>query len=559
MSEVYPKSKRSSFYLEKILQVNLLVIFSLLVISDVLARKNVFMARFGTMIWFVSFFYLFSFALVCLKDILVKIIKGRSIVSLILLIFFLVLIGINLNQAKNLGGETLQEIGCALSQLEKSADWGFRGQCFLGYPTRGYLIPAIPSILFGRSLFSLHLGGSLFFILGVIIFSSGVLSLFKYEYTGDLVSGLVLSLVLHTHYLNQFLFYFEQSNFPFSLTMILVGLFMHYWASRKVTLLYLSGILLLYFIYSYTPALALFLFAEMFIFIMFFHRQIPKWHKILLVAIMVGTLISFATSFQFRGRIPFLVLEERNQRQLVEDVIEAGDHLLFQKETRPFVSHILTGFFVAFFLMSLTGFFGWHYILLSLYLMAVFLISVLSHGYDYYHVDFRLHRTMVVLPVFYAMLVFLLKKYPLEKVKKYLYFFIVLFFLAGFMTYRQYIVTKTQIRPLENITWLKNHLKLEGGMPTKKLYYASGPAKNIDPFNDLLLYFGLPLEEANVSEAISPDCEIRDKEGGIFLMPPSHRCYNQFLIFSQNSNRAIFHGIMNSLNDGELAVFEINK
>ena len=47
------------------------------------------------------------------------------------------------------------------------ADWGYTGKGFLGYPNRQYLIAAIPSVLFGRSVFCLHLGFAFPFLIGL--------------------------------------------------------------------------------------------------------------------------------------------------------------------------------------------------------------------------------------------------------------------------------------------------------------------------------------------------------------------------------------------------------
>ena len=73
------------------------------------------------------------------------------------LICFAVLLAIFISCIGNLAVSDINPDSCvqASAGLDSFAlpDWGYTGKGFLGYPNRQYLLAAIPSVLFGRSVF----------------------------------------------------------------------------------------------------------------------------------------------------------------------------------------------------------------------------------------------------------------------------------------------------------------------------------------------------------------------------------------------------------------------
>ena len=62
--------------------------------------------------------------------------------------------------------DATQQLGAGLDSFHV-VDWNYTGLAFLGYANRQYVLGAIPALLFGRSVFTLHLGFAGLFIIGL--------------------------------------------------------------------------------------------------------------------------------------------------------------------------------------------------------------------------------------------------------------------------------------------------------------------------------------------------------------------------------------------------------
>lgn len=136
-------------------------------------------------------------------------------------------------------------------------DFNYYGRGFIDYPARQYLIVALPALISGESIFSLHLGYAQFFILGYFLLSAGLYQHGKLSGRAANVSLYPIIFLLSTPAISEFYLIFEQTILPASLAMICIGSFLLFYkkaSTLNILLVAWCGSLLPYF---YTPAKAL--------------------------------------------------------------------------------------------------------------------------------------------------------------------------------------------------------------------------------------------------------------------------------------------------------------
>lgn len=268
--------------------------------------------------------------------------------------------------------ELAKQIACGLGIL-KNPNNGLYSICFYQYPARQFLLPALPSFLFGRNWWSLNLGGPLYFFLSWPVFVDGVVSWFSnknFESSSssmrhnsireasaklDLVhdsmpageagsNTMCLHSLFHEGifwvaltallFLNNFHFYswmsvFEQGFFPVNYSLMLVGLWLLYnspspplsMRGRKTWYLGLAGLLLLQVIHGYTTGLALVVLAWGVLLFGYklqvtsnkLQKQKGESNLWLIRTILVGTFISLFLSLSYRQDLNFAVASSKNE------------------------------------------------------------------------------------------------------------------------------------------------------------------------------------------------------------------------------------------------------
>lgn len=155
-------------------------------------------------------------------------------------------------------GESTQQVDCVLKSFFEGIDGGFHSTCMYGYPTRGYLLQAVPSMLFGRSYQALHVGGSLLLLLSLVVFSIAVLERLKYRNGADaLVSAFLLLPLSVTPFVN-YLVLSDQIILPISFAFLVVGTWLLYEESLDSKWLSLSLLWGLLAANSYPPTLTVY-------------------------------------------------------------------------------------------------------------------------------------------------------------------------------------------------------------------------------------------------------------------------------------------------------------
>lgn len=467
------------------------------------------MKEMGTYVWFFSYLYLAVFAIYSL----LYVISRRAIFTTGVIALFLFLLITNYVKPANISGEATIELTCALDQLKTSPDKGFRQTCMFGYPTRQYYLTAIPTLLFGRSLWTLSLGGSLYFILGLFIFCAGCLKFLKQHAYADIVTAGIVSAFFHFHFAMHFLFVFEQGNYPFSLALILAGSFLHFISKPRAIYLVPISLTLVYAIYSYTPSLTLIPLAMLaIIYLALAHKGYSWTIRFSLLSIIPVLLFYLSASLLFRHDINIINTQTRSPELLRQDLIKAGQDFIFNRFSEPFVSPLFIPILGLIVLASASYAFGPIPMVVSAWIVGTIVFSIVSRGYVYYGIDFRLHRASVVLPIFLVQILYLVRSLPKAKIYSYLAVFFVV--LTTGITYQLNMLNSRNTHP---------HWALISSLPqntTRSNLYLHPDVSEYVSLSDTLRYF-----RPNISVLPLPDTEnCPSEKGGIVLAPKGRAC-----------------------------------
>lgn len=303
--------------------------------------------------------------------------------------------------------EATQEVGCGLRFLEKPG-LGFAQNCFLGYPVRQYFLPALPSLVAGRSQLALNVGGVLQFVLGVIVFSSGVLVTFRRTRFAHLAALVLVTLPLHLYYVNQFLLMFEQGLYPFSIGLLAAGFFLRARALASTADTYLCGIAVTFLAYSYTPALALVPLALLGLVLTFRRPEALPASRIGRVLLFLCVAIAVYVSLTTREDVR-LTESGRPLATYLGDLVQ-GFATIFAHRNFPFSTWAFTIVLVGVLLAALFRKPGNLESLAAVWVLGVFAVAAVARGYWYYEVEFRVHRALVAVPVILLLLLAILQR-----------------------------------------------------------------------------------------------------------------------------------------------------
>ncbi|MBN8547759.1 MAG: hypothetical protein J0M12_00440 [Deltaproteobacteria bacterium] len=243
-----PTARGSNLALELLLNLLLVAVVSV----DLISPWSVEVSWHASWIWIAVHIVLFIAALGSLLKSLLRPVKFLSVIGLGIALAYLYLAMVD---ARNISHEATQQVACVLKKWAVP-DHAFGDWCFLGYPARSYYLNAFPTLLFGPSQLALNFGFASYFIIGLLAFVGGILSLFK-DRRADLVALLAVALLLHSNHFDVLLLNFEQSFVPTSYALMVAGFFLHFVSSGRSRYLTLTALALYLSIYAYTPALAL--------------------------------------------------------------------------------------------------------------------------------------------------------------------------------------------------------------------------------------------------------------------------------------------------------------
>lgn len=393
----------NKFLNSKIYKLIFTISFLVYACIELASFKLLVLGKIGFILWVFLHFLLLVFTL---KHILFQF-RKKNLFTIIVVLLLILLVFIFIKSPKNISGESTQEIACALNHLTLSRDLGFWQTCLFGYPSRIFLVPALPSFFLGRTQFALNFGESNYIFLGLLLFSAGLMYHNK-NVVNDIISSIVLLLLVHFNFFHYSLFAYQQSSAPFAISLMASGIFLVFLKKQDLESLLLLGFVVILSIFAHTPALALFgLFLAIIIYLI---RNFPlKFNnKILLFSIIMYALIIFFLSLKIRGDLKFID-ETYTLNKMANDILESFSILLFQKI--QVMTPILYSISIIFMLLSLSLFFGYRILILTLWIIFTIIAAVILKGYIYYGVDYRLQRITLIIPILLLMIHNLVSKY----------------------------------------------------------------------------------------------------------------------------------------------------
>ncbi len=420
-------------------------------IFDLLTLYNESFGNFGVYAWILSYCLIGAFAMRSLLKILKYIIEHQTYFSLVLLMIIVIIIVMHAFNINNGSLESTQQIGCTIEQLTKNADKGFRQYCFIGYPTRQYLIPALPTFIFGRSYSAINMGYAIYSLVGVVIFTSGLLIFLKKKIDAekaDIATAFGLASLLHLFFFSHILMMFEQSIFPLALGLSAAGLVLEYCVHKKGDYLIASSIMLFHLIFAYTPALALYgLGVVVFLYFMV-HPKTPRRHRLFLLFVTSASLLSMYLSMRFRvdtqhmGEESQSMFSIKNLIDFLRDFILRHDviystwsfHIVF------LMSIILSVIALLDFRKSRKD--GWKVFVIMVWIVITICYGAFVRGYVPRNPAFEIHRSLVVIPVLIPLVLYLLLPFLKHISTKFLYILLIVFFANGLMYHAAYVKDK---------------------------------------------------------------------------------------------------------------------
>jgi len=491
----------------------------------------------GFIFWFLGYFILLIYSIYSLISIFKTSLKIKSFATfyMVFLIFFLLLI--NAKNSANLSGETTQEATCFLNNLkEKNHGFWFAG-CFLGYPLRSYYLLGLPSYFFGRNLFFLHLGGILTVLITLPIFVKTLFFLLPTKKISDIFVAIIVSFLFHFHYFNHFLFLYEHGIFPLLFSLSAFSFYYQFVNKKELEKIILLGLVLQYLIFSYTTGLMTVIIILFLLFRLLFIIN-KKKHKAIVIFILIATIFSVIFSFKFRKDVKVFNFAERGFNILWEDLKSGIEHLFFQNKGTNFVSPIFHFVFIFFITAPLFGFFGRESFLLAFWIWGVIVFSILSKGYSYYAVDFRLHRTLVILPAFFYIIINAVKRFFRFKDSKkellFALFIFGLFYLTGYFFQVNYLSSRKPSRHYALIDYIKKEIINKKGITPSHIIFSKKVYQEYISLNDSLQYF-LPGITYSFLEDINNE-KINREKTIIFLVDEENYNENNFAFWLKEKN-----------------------
>lgn len=406
-------------------------------------------------IWMVmGFFYLLSSLYLFFNQFFIDI-KKRNFLGLIAIIIACLITLYKVSSFQSLNHESTQQLAAAFENIKKD-DFHYPNASFLGYPSRQYLITALPSFILGKSPLACNLGYAFPFILGIFLFYVGLKKTLDDNQWGDILSSLAIISLTTSPYIVEFLLHFEQATLPLAFSLQAIGWYLALVQSpsffKKINLIWIGTLLST----TYTPGLSSWVLLLIMIGINIFRKIKNKhfingatWACCFLVIISFGINSFFSRDdLSFKDDLFFNLGNKRTMITASRNRIDrglAGYKLFFFSDPKSFLGSFLAlpvYFYLAF---SFLGLNGLTHFLISLWSILTVGFSVYLVGYADPPPTLSIHRAMIVVPVIVTGLASTLSKHS-ERLRHFslgsLYIFFVLAVLFSFKNLHQTIKAK---------------------------------------------------------------------------------------------------------------------
>lgn len=434
-----------------------LIIF--LIVADFLSLFFEPLGSFGALAWVIGFMCIIAYAL---KELYKLVLKNVKTMSFSLLIFTLVaiitLIFTNIANPKSVNNQTSLDITCGLVHLEESQDYGFGKTCFFGYPARQFLIPATIANSFTPNLFILNLGIAVYAITALIVFAVGALKYLHHKENANIIVSFALIILLHIHFVNQSLFFFEQSVLPLLFGLMGVGFTLSYLGTKKSYYLAYIGLILYFLAFSFIPAIGLIIWFIGILWWIILKNHSKKTDIYLLSLYSITTVCAVIFSFIIRSDLG-LLLSNMNLFSMFIDFWRGLTHLFLNTEgiNGEFVSPMFHGIFLVSFILLLAYYKNKLLFYTGLWIAFIFVISMVLQGYTFQPISHRVQRAIVIFPALIFVYVYLSTHLPkLTNSVRYLALVIFfLYFITGFYYSANYLYERPSDSRYETIMEIK--------------------------------------------------------------------------------------------------------
>ena len=303
--------------------------------------------------------------------------------------------------------ESTRQASCGIDKLngENGAVKAAYSWCFLGYNTRQYIPQAMLFNVLGPSTFALNAPYVFFLVLGFIAYVVGLKTAIDRGYGGYLLLMTAIVLPLQSYYYFFLTFAYEQSVFPFGLTLLTLGILIQCAFRFNAWNVGLAILTLQYLLFSYTPAVSVYFFAAgMLALIALGTLTSPRARWSAFAAIILCSAAHFWISLAHRADIR-LFEQSQYSPSNVESTISPLVRAIFYTRLGTDWAHssaysMGAAAFALLLIMLVTNYklrilalcaFGWS--------IAHLLLAAYSKGYAAPPIPFALHRALPMLPV----------------------------------------------------------------------------------------------------------------------------------------------------------------
>lgn len=369
-----------------------------------------------------------------------------SLAGVLLLLLLLLSFWGNIN-VSDINPDATQQAAAGLDSFQVR-DLNYTGKAFLGYPNRQYILNALPAFLFGRSIFTLHMGFGYPFLLSLMLMYSAFTGWARKMNLHSNITILPLYAFLVFPFITEYYANFEQAFNPVSFTCLGIGFFLLFIIEPNVINSIGLGWIGCLLSNSYTPALAslglLMVFLALIILgfltesnLLPFPVQAPKLVAKASIMIEINIIIFLVATFM--GKREDRIMELRSDINPVKTSLESIYAFLTDKHA-AFLGAF--GIIVILYLaVGLTYRLKLRDFLLSMWILGVVAVSNLMLGYISYEAAWVLQRSMIIIPVIITgvtLTIFdFMSKYKIKAVKGCVAVIAITFTLIGIHNFNQ--------------------------------------------------------------------------------------------------------------------------
>jgi hypothetical protein len=333
--------------------------------------------------------------------------KLISLIAITGIIIYLIWICTSVSAA-DVSPDATQQAAAGLNSFF-TKNFNYTGKAFLGYPNRQYLLIALPALFFGRSIATLHIGFALPFIIGILTMYSGLRGWLDKKGINGSYAVIAVYAIFAFRFVTEYYINFEQAILPISLTMILIGLFLRLLcrpdAAGVFCIAWIGGLCS----NCYTPALAtlgllLLLMGLFSVTLILAPRRLPfllenrKQTTYILIMAIVNILIFYmATLLGVRADRVTRLREGIHYSSVIYKSI-----LNFLTDKNAIFMGFMGLLVIVYLVAALSLRLKVYDLLISLWVLGVFVATNLLEGYTTYAEAAVMQRALVVIPVLIA-------------------------------------------------------------------------------------------------------------------------------------------------------------